>query len=88
MPGGAGDDTFIFELGAAHGDVVLDFNGNGNGPGDQLLLEGFGTPASSLTTYVQLDATHWLVASGNGTLRATFTFSNAPVVDASDFSFG
>ncbi|WP_207485263.1 choice-of-anchor Q domain-containing protein [Arenibaculum pallidiluteum] len=43
--GGGGYDTFVLRKGQAHGDLITDFNGNGDQAGDVLRLEGYGTGA-------------------------------------------
>lgn len=45
MTGGRGDDIFILRKGDAHGDLIADFQGNGDLPGDTFRLEGYGPGA-------------------------------------------
>src|SRR5262249_26039965 len=54
---GAGKDLIVFQRGEANGDVVVDFDGNGAGPGDTLQFSGYGPGA----TFTNVDATHWEV---------------------------
>jgi Ca2+-binding RTX toxin-like protein len=43
LVGHEGNDTFVFSVGQAHGDRVVDFAGNGPGVGDSLRFVGYGT---------------------------------------------
>ena len=45
LTGNAGNDTFVFHVGQANGDTVVDFAGNGAAAGDSLQFIGFGTAA-------------------------------------------
>jgi Ca2+-binding RTX toxin-like protein len=51
--GDGGNDTFVFNVGEADGDIVVDFSGNGGGPGDSLEFIGYGADA----TFTNIDAT-------------------------------
>jgi len=83
LTGNAGNDTFVFIIGQANGDAVVDFAGNGAGAGDSLQFVGYGTGA----TFTQNDATHWQVNYNGGTSHEIITFSNGAPIDASDFNF-
>ena len=84
--GGAGNDMFYFDTEQADGDVITDFEGNGEAAGDQLVFNGYGTAADG-ATFIQLDATRWQITSAGGGLQETLTFSNAPVVHSTDYMF-
>ena len=83
LTGNAGNDTFVFIIGQANGDAVVDFAGNGAGAGNSLQFVGYGTGA----TFTQNDATHWQVNYNGGTSHEIITFSNGAPIDASDFNF-
>ncbi len=83
LEGGGGNDTFVFQRGQANGDTVVDFGGNGPDPGDAFEFVGYGPGA----TFVQLDATHWQVNSGDGLTHETITLQNGAAVHASDVLF-
>ena len=46
LTGNAGNDTFVFNIGQANGDTVVDFAGNGAAAGDSLQFVGYGTGAT------------------------------------------
>lgn len=81
LVGGAGFDTFVFKLGEAQGDAMVDFNGNGAAAGDDLIFEGYGPGA----TFVQLSATRWSInyTGGSEVIQVT----NSAAIDASDYTF-
>jgi len=81
LAGLGGDDTFVFQAGEAGGDVVIDFEGNGNGAGDSLMFMGYGPGAS----FVQVDSTHWLIESA--LFHEVITFQNAASIHATDVMF-
>jgi Ca2+-binding RTX toxin-like protein len=83
LTGNAGNDTFVFNVGQANGDTVVDFAGNGAGTGDLLQFVGYGADAS----FTQNDATHWQVNYNAGSSHEIITFSNGAPIDASDFNF-
>ena len=83
LEGRDGNDTFVFQRGLANGDTVVDFGGNGAAPGDAFEFVGYGPGA----TFVQLDAMHWQVNSGDGTTHETITLQNGAAVHASDVLF-
>ena len=80
---GSGNDTIVFQRGEANSDTVVDFEGNGAAPGDQLRFVGYGSGAS----FTQIDGTHWQVNSGDGLTHEVITFSNGPIFHPSDFVF-
>src|SRR5829696_7029780 len=65
------------------GDTVVDFAGNGAFRGDMLQFVGYGPGA----TFVQIDATHWQVNSGDGLVHETIAFQNGAPVHMSDVLF-
>jgi Ca2+-binding RTX toxin-like protein len=81
--GGAGDDTFIFifHVGEANGDTVLDFDALGET--DHLQFAGYGPGA----TFTQNDATHWQINYNGGASHDVITFLNAPIIHPSDYLF-
>jgi Ca2+-binding RTX toxin-like protein len=82
LVGGGGNDTFVFTRGAAHGDWVADFNGNGASAGDRIEFVGYG-PGAILT---QLDAWNWQVNYNGDTQHEVITFQNG-ILHPSDWSF-
>jgi Ca2+-binding RTX toxin-like protein len=83
LVGNAGNDAFVFQMGEAGGDTVVDFAGNGALAGDWLLFVGYGPGA----TFTRSDATHWQVTYNAGASHDLITFSNAASIDASDVMF-
>jgi Ca2+-binding RTX toxin-like protein len=83
LTGGAGDDTFVFGPGAANGDTVTDFSGNGASVGDVIELNGYGSGA----TFTNIDAAHWQVNYNGNTQHDVITFSNAAIIHPSDVLF-
>jgi trimeric autotransporter adhesin len=83
LTGNAGNDTFVFHVGQANGDTVVDFAGNGAAAGDSLQFVGYGAGAS----FTNIDATHWQVNYNGGASHDVLTFSNAAPIDATDFLF-
>jgi Ca2+-binding RTX toxin-like protein len=83
LEGRGGNDTFVFQRGQANGDTVTDFVGNGAAPGDAFEFVGYGPGA----TFVQLDATHWQVNSGDGLTHETIMLQNGAAVHAADVLF-
>ena len=83
LTGNAGNDTFVFSVGQANGDTVVDFAGNGAGAGDSLHFVGYGAGAS----FTNIDATHWQVNYNGGASHDVITFSNAAAIDVTDFLF-
>ena len=81
LTGNAGNDTFVFNVGQAGGDIVVDFAGNGAAAGDSLLFVGYGAGA----TFTKIDATQWQV--NYGAAHEVITFMNGAPIDASDFVF-
>jgi Ca2+-binding RTX toxin-like protein len=87
LTGAAGNDTFVFHAGQANGDTVVDFIGNGAAAGDSLQFAGFGTAAQG-ATFTQIGASNqWQIHSGLDGHNEIVTFSNAAVIDPSDFLF-
>jgi Ca2+-binding RTX toxin-like protein len=84
--GNGGNDTFVFRIGEAAGDTVLDFAGNGAAAGDSFLFLGFGTLAQG-ASFQQVDATHWQINSSNGLTHEVITLQNSASVNPSDFLF-
>ncbi|MFL5119408.1 MAG: hypothetical protein ACJ8C8_02945 [Microvirga sp.] len=79
LEGGAGADVFLFTRGEANGDAVADFT-----PGqDRLGFIGYGLGS----TFTQVDATHWMVNSADGTTHETINLLNAPTITPADFFF-
>ena len=83
LTGDAGDDTFVFHVGEADGDRVVDFAGNGGAAGDSLQFVGYGPGA----TFTNIDATRWQVNYNSGASHEVITFLNGAPIDATDFSF-
>jgi trimeric autotransporter adhesin len=83
LTGNDGNDNFVFHMGQAGGDTVLDFDGKGATPGDQLRFFGYGAGA----TFTQNDATHWQVNFNAGASHEIITFSNGAPIDPSDVLF-
>ena len=83
LTGNAGNDTFVFNVGQANGDTVVDFAGNGAAAGDSLRFVGYGAGAS----FTNIDATHWQVNFNGGASHDVITFSNAAAIDVTDFLF-
>lgn len=86
LTGGAGLDTFRFVRGAADGDVVTDFAGNGAAQGDRLEFRGFGTAAQG-ATLTMIDATRYRINSSDGAAQEVITIANGAAIDASDYVF-
>src|SRR5262245_13685068 len=87
LTGGAGNDTFVFHVGEANGDTVVDFIGNGAAAGDALQFAGFGTAAQG-ASFTQIGASNqWQIHSGLDGHNEIVTFSNAAVIHPSDFLF-
>ena len=70
LTGNAGNDTFVFHVGQANGDTVVDFAGNGAAAGDSLHFVGYGAGAS----FTNIDATHWQVNFNGGASHDVITF--------------
>jgi hypothetical protein len=70
-------------VGETNGDVIMDFDGEGAGAGDQLMFVGFGAGA----TLQQISATIWQVDYNGGASHEQFTLANGATIDASDFVF-
>lgn len=83
LTGNAGDDVFVFDVGQADGDAVVDFAGNGLFAGDSLRFVGYGIGA----TFTPVDTTHWEVIYNLGTAHETITFMNGAIIVPTDFVF-
>ena len=87
LTGNGGNDTFLFRAGAALGNSIADFAGNGVAAGDSLKFVGFGTGAQG-ASFTQIGATNqWLIHSGLGGPDETVALNGA-AVDPSDVLFG
>jgi Ca2+-binding RTX toxin-like protein len=87
LTGAAGNDTFVFHVGQANNDTVVDFIGNGAAAGDSLQFVGFGTAAQG-ATFTQIGASNqWQIHSGLDGHNEIVTFSNAAVIHPTDFLF-
>jgi Ca2+-binding RTX toxin-like protein len=86
LTGGGGFDFFEFTAGQAHGDIIVDFTGNGAAAGDAIRLVGFGTAAQG-ATFTQVNATQWQIHSGLDGHNEVITLSNGAAVHGSDFFF-
>lgn len=83
LVGDAGDDIFVFRRGEANGDTVVDFSGNGALAGDRIQLVGYGAGAQ----FLQIDAVHWVVISGDGQTHDVITFANGAPIHQTDYIF-
>jgi Ca2+-binding RTX toxin-like protein len=83
LQGNAGNDTFVFNMGQANGDTVVDFTGNGAAAGDALKFVGYGAGA----TFTQNDATHWQVNYNGGASHDIITFMTGVPTDVNDYTF-
>lgn len=83
LVGGQGNDAFIFDVGQAAGDTVVDFVGNGEAAGDLLIFVGYDPSA----TFTNVDPTHWQVNYNGGASHEVITFMNGASIHASDIVF-
>jgi hypothetical protein len=83
LTGGQGNDAFVFDVGQTAGDTIMDFAGNGAGPGDWLLFVGYGPGA----TFTNIDTTHWQINYDGGTAHDVITFMNGASINPTDFAF-
>ena len=83
LAGNAGNDAFMFQIGEADGDIIVDFAGNGASAGDVLLFVGYGPGA----TFTQNDATQWQVNYDGGSSHEVIVFLNGASVDTNDVVF-
>ena len=83
LTGNAGNDTFVFNVGQADGDTIVDFAGNGVGAGDWLKFVGYGSGA----TFTNIDAMHWQVNYNSGASHDIIAFSNGASLDVNDVLF-
>jgi len=79
-------DVFVFRAGQANGDTIADFAGQGAATGDSFVFVGYGTAAQG-ATFVQINATQWLITSANGLITETITLGNGAAVHATDYTF-
>ena len=79
----AGNDIFVFNVGQAYGDIIVDFAGNDVATGDWLKFVGYGSGA----TFTNIDAIHWQVNYNSGALHEIITFSNGASIDVNDILF-
>ncbi len=87
LQGNGGNDTFVFHTGAANGDTVVDFAGNGAAAGDSFQFVGFGTAAGG-ATFTQVGATNqWQIHSGLDAHNEVITLTNSASVHPTDFTF-
>jgi microcystin-dependent protein len=87
LTGNAGNDTFVFNVGQANGDTVVDFAGNGAAAGDSLEFVGFGTAVQG-ATFTQVGATNqWQIHSGLDAHNEVITLMNGALIDPSDVLF-
>ncbi len=84
LTGGAGNDVFRFTRGEADGDVITDFNGNGNAAADRLIFAGYGTAAAG-ASFTSLGGNEWRITSADSLIMDVITISG-PVV-AQDWVF-
>lgn len=80
LEGLGGNDTFVFALGQAAGDKIVDFAGNGASAGDVLRFVGFGAGASLSNVGDQ-----WTITYTGGS--ETFTIVGVTSLDPSDYVF-
>jgi hypothetical protein len=80
LTGNGGNDTFVFDVGQANGDAVVDFAGRGAAAGDLLEFVGYGAGAS----FTNIDATQWQVNYNGGDSHEIIAFLNGARVDPSD----
>jgi Ca2+-binding RTX toxin-like protein len=83
LTGNAGNDTFVFIIGQANGDAVVDFAGNGASAGDSLQFVGYGAGA----TFTNIDATHWQVNFNGGASHEVIAFMNGASIHPTDVVF-
>jgi Ca2+-binding RTX toxin-like protein len=83
LQGNAGNDTFMFNVGQADGDAVIDFDGLGTAAGDSLEFVGYGAGA----TFTNIDAAHWQVNYNSGAAHEIIAFMNGATIDQSDVVF-
>ena len=86
LTGNAGNDTFVFNVGQANGDTVVDFIGNGAAAGNSLRFVGFGTPRKAPHS-PRSTRRNWQINSTAAPRTRSITFSNGAAIDPSDFLF-
>lgn len=90
LKGGSGNDIFVFRIGEANGDTLVDFDGHGASLRDQMVFQGYGTAAQGATfTFIGADTsgTHWSINSYDGSVHDAITLLNSATVHATDYSF-
>src|ERR1043165_9576873 len=85
LPGGAGDDLFVFHRGEGRGDTITDFGADG--ASDRIVFLGYGSEADG-ASFVQIGAMQWSVNSADGLAHDVVAFGNAAVIHAYDYMFG
>ena len=84
LTGLGGNDTFEFTPGAANGDTVVDFFGDGSGGADVMHFIGYGAGAN----ISMIDATHWQVNYNGGASHDVLNIANAAAFHpGADFVF-
>ena len=83
LTGGGRRDVFVFNVGEAGGDTIVDFAGGGAGLGDSLVFVGYGDGS-----FTQVGVSNvWTVTSEDGLTTELITFANGAPVDPSDYIF-
>ena len=83
--GGAGNDTYVVDVGQADGDTVIDFAGNGAAAGDVLLFVGYGPGATFTRATPPIGRSTTMARTWPGTVH--LSLMNGAAIDASDFLF-
>ncbi|WP_375411312.1 calcium-binding protein [uncultured Bradyrhizobium sp.] len=86
LNGNAGSDTFVFQFNQADGDMVTDFAGSSIGENDQLIFSGYGS-AEAGAKFIQIDDTHWEIASADGLVHEQITLQSHAAITANDWHF-
>ena len=92
LTGGDGNDVFVLRKGEANGDVINDFNGNGTGLGDSIVLEGYA--AGTTFTRVGPGSSNIYQINDHGSIETVTIFATGQVhsgdweiVTTYDFTF-
>jgi subtilisin family serine protease len=83
LTGNVGNDLFLFRVGEANGDTVVDFSRTGPLARDSLMFVGYGAGA----TFTNINATQWQVNYNGDLAHEIVTFANGAVIDSSDYIF-
>ena len=83
LTGNGGNDTFVFIVGQANGDTVVDFDGNGAAERDSLQFVGYGAGA----TFTNIDAARWQINYNGGASHETIAFMNGAAIHPGDWTF-